>query len=171
MTRVVVRWIVAGGIIAIAIHLGVGGSTRVAAQVGTNTFSETHEEFFFTESPPACTTIGSKRSVDDAPVVTNSVGPKCLGIGDRTDPVTGAPIVIADPIAACGGFPPEAPPLDPTRGQVFLDPINNTNTDVYYRRNTYTCVAAVPALSRPMIGALALLTLGAGAWFLRRRAA
>jgi hypothetical protein len=32
-------------------------------------------------------------------------------------------------------------------------------------------VAAVPALSRPMIVALALVTFGAGAWFLRRRAA
>jgi hypothetical protein len=160
---------VAGGIIAIAIHLGVGGSTRVAAQVGGNTFTETNEEFFFTESPPACTTIGSKRSVDDAIVVTNSVGPKCLGIGDRTDPVTGAPVVIADPTTACGGFPPEAPPLDPTRGQVFLAVPGSLNSDAYTRRNTYTCVAAVPALSRPMIGALALLTFGVGAWFARRR--
>jgi hypothetical protein len=166
------RWIVAGGAIAIAVHLGMGWPTRAVAQgTGGTTFTSTFEEFFFTESPPACATIGSARSVDDAPIATTSIGPKCLGIGDRTDLATGQPNVIADPIAACGGFPPEAAPIEPTRGTLFFVAAGNINIDVYTRRNTYTCVAAVPALSRPMIVALALLTLGTGAWFLRRRTA
>jgi hypothetical protein len=172
--RTTLRWIIAGGAIAIAIHFGVGWSTRVAAQAGPvggeTTFSVTSDYFFFTESPPACSVLGSTRVVTSPPTVTNSLGPKCIGIGDREDPVTGAPNVITD-TSACLGAPAAAPPIDPTRGQLFYVAPGDNDIDVHTRYDTYACVAAVPALSRPMIVALALLKLGTGAWFLRRRTA
>lgn len=140
---------------------------------GTTTFSVSTDRVTLFESPPACGPIGSARVVTSPPVVTNTIGPACIGIGDQRLSITNP-----NPNPACGGSPPAPPPIDPFHGQTFQVAAGDNNIDVYTLVQTFQCVAAVtgvptavPALPWSGLVALALLVALAGGWYVWQRAA
>jgi len=152
---------VVGGItLALALHaLGGIGAVVGLAQPPTNgtvTQSTTSSTSF--ESPPACSVVGSSRQVQTL-TPRLSVGPECIGIGNRD---------LVNPAPACGGLPPAAPPLDPGRGTVFLVPFGQSNTNFNLHTETVQCVAAVPALPLPLFLGLGGALAGLGLWGARR---
>lgn len=122
------------------------------------------------ESPPACSPVGSSRVVALPLVVTNTLGPACIGVGDRS---------VANPNPACAGSPAAPPPVDPFHGQIILVPAGDLNTDVQTVIQTFQCVsastagvaAAIPTLPWSGLAALAVLLALAGGWYAWQRSA
>jgi hypothetical protein len=165
-------WGLVGLSLALALHVaGVWGARIVWAQVGPGgggtTFSATTEFVNATETPPTCSVIGSTRVEDSTPITTTSVGPLCIGIGDRSANVTNPSPACIDYLGP-GIAPPADPPHDPFHGNPFVVVTGNINVDVYTVRTTYTCVAAVPALPRAAWIGLAGVLAGGSVWWLRR---
>lgn len=97
----------------------------------------------------------------DAIRITNSIGPKCLGVAE---------ISVPNPSPACGGFPAD-PVLDPSFGTTFLVAAGNINIDATTSIDTYQCVADVPAMPWTFLTGLGGLLLCLGAWMMSRRTA
>ena len=154
-----VAWPLAGVAVSLLLHAVAGwGALPGHAQTnGTVTESTTTATGF--ESPPACSVIGSTREVQTLTSAL-SVGPQCIGIGNRDIP---------NPSPACGGLPPAAPPVDPSFGVPFLVPFGSSNTNFNLHTLTLTCVAPTPALPWPWLVGLGAGVLGAGAGLVRRR--
>jgi hypothetical protein len=154
------RWTGLGVLAGLGLHLVAGWwSAPALAQGGNTTFTVSTTTSSSFESPPACSLVGSSRTVDTV-TIQGTTGPACVGIGNRD---------ISNPSPACAGLSPAAPPSDPFHGTVFLvlagtSYINgNTNTE------TIQCVAAVPTLPRPALICLVSFLTGLGAWQLARR--
>ena len=153
------RWTVAGIGLALALHAIAGwGALPGRAQNNSTTTESTTSATGF-ESPPACTVIGSTRQVETI-TPTLTVGPGCIGIGNRDVP---------NPSPACEGLPPAAPPVDPAFGTTFLVPFGISNLNINVDTLTLTCVAPTPALPWPWLLGLGAGVLGAGAGMMRRR--
>ena len=159
-----VRWTVAGVALALGLHAVAGWGALPGRAQANNTLTTSTTSASGFESPPACTVIGSTRDVETV-TFTLSVGPACIGIGNRD---------IANPSPDCPtepppGFPPAPPPVDPGFGTTHLVPFGTTNTNVNTHTLTLTCVAPTPALPWPWLIGLGAGLLGAGAGMVRRR--
>lgn len=154
-------WSALGLVAAFTLHAiadwGVTPGFAQGGQNGTTTESTTSSTSF--ESPPDCSVIGSSRQVQTL-TFQLSVGPRCIGIGDRD---------IANPSPDCQGLTPEAPPVDPDFGTVFLVPFGTSNTNANLHTETIQCIAAVPVLPWPALLGLGGALGGLGLWGFRRR--
>ena len=124
--------------------VSVGWSVGVSAQEAPpTTFTRSTSSSSTTESPPACSPVGSERVV-----ITNqtelAIGPDTIIIGDRDS----------------GGTP-------------FEVVSGSTNVNTNTLTTTITCVAAtataVPTMSQGRIIGLAGLIAAVGLWFTKRR--
>ena len=76
---------------------------------------------------------------------------------------------VVNPSPACGGLPPAAAPVDPSRGTVFLVQAGTLNSHTGFHTQTIQCVAAVPALPLPALVGLGGVLSALGAWHFSRR--
>ena len=154
------RWPLAGLGLALLLHVvaGWGALPGRAQQTNVTTTQSTTSASGF-ESPPACTVIGSTRQ-EQTVTVQLTIGPACIGIGNRDIP---------NPSPACGSLPPAQPPMDPAFGSAFAVLAGNQNVNTNTHTLTLTCVAPTPALPWPWLVGLGAGVLGAGAGMMRRR--
>lgn len=134
-----------GAFAGLLLH-GVAGwwGTTALAQTTNSTITTSTTSHTSFESPPACSPVGSSRSVETI-TLEDTIGPGTIIIGNRD-----------------------------TGGTVFVVLAGWTNLNVNTHTETFQCVAAgtaasVPALSWPALLGLAGVLAALGAWQLARR--
>lgn len=151
-------WRLLGLAAGVLLHVVAGWWAEPGFAQSTNTtFTTSTTSSSSFESPPACTVIGSSRTVETV-TLQFQIGPGCIGVGNRD---------IANPSPTCGpefyGNP------DPLHGTEFFVTAGTENFNANIHTETITCVAAVPALPWPALLGLGGLLTGAGAWWMGRR--